>query len=440
MKSPLNQAPSRVFHRANSVSVNNNGFLLRNENFLLQREYRIKSKTAQIVQNEKKQCTFRPSINHSHVPSGKGFPARLLDCSHKTEAIAKLKAECERKEAEEIHKNCTFRPKIHSQNATSKYMESTKRICTERSISAASRTRSQSLADSNYTFRPVTNKVYKCMLGAKQYLKLNPYERLSKKVTDAQKVLEKYKKCEEGKLCEENKVELDQKDRLKDFYARLDEFNAKREEHKKRILEETYIDPTPKINRSMTTVKSMVLSGKEVKPEVSKQSEYTFHPEILPQSKNLKRKTASEMSYGPLVMKEMKLNDLKQGFEERERLKCTFTPVMHESKKYGMAQSKLQLKENMETYLERVSLIKKQKETEAAIQKQKKEYKEVVECTYHPKIKEMPYYVKIKAECEKDKSTREMRREAYYSKIHGKNNSQFYTLYIYFMCNKWISI
>ncbi len=77
----------------------------------------------------------------------------------------------------------------------------------------------------------------------------------------------------------------------------------------------------------------------------------------------------------------------------------------------------------METYLERIRIMNSQKETQAEIEKQKRDYAEAMECTHHPRIKEMPYYVKIRLESEKDSSIRGARKEAYYSTIHTKSKT-----------------
>ena len=256
-------------------------------------------------------------------------------------------------------------------------------------------------------------------------------------MNDAQRVLNLYKKCDEQKLYE--RALHTTKEKLTGFYERLEEFNQKREDNKKKLIEQMYIEPKPRINQSAVLstnatvnnglVTNNCANNKDVNNNKNKkvvkidQDECTFEPKILPQSKVMRSKTADEMTYGPLVMKEIRVNEMKKGLEQREQAKCTFAPVIYETKKYAGQQSKLQLKENMSTYLKRVSLIQEKKATVAAIQRKEREYKEVIECTHQPKIREMPYYVKIKMESDREKNLREIRKEAYYSKIHAKNVS-----------------
>jgi len=441
----IEQNKSPNFCRSNSVSClgrceekvkTNEEFLRRNSNFLTRKEYKIRSKAEEIEKNSLRECTFKPKLNRYKISSkspnhtNSVSLARLLDCSQKIEKIAKLKVENERKEAEEIHKTCTFHPKINNKimaQTRSKYLECTKKIISERNLEAGTRTRAQSVMnfDRNCTFHPAINKIYKDMKSVKEYLKENPYERLSKNVNEAEKVLKEFNNSTNimSNIKEKNQNE-NKNEALKNFYERLEKYNKYYEQRKIQLLEDTYIEPVPKINHSFTISAKTPNNGSKIQSqqhENSEKSEYTFHPKILDQSLRLQPKTPSEMAYKPQVIKEIKINDYKRNLEKQQKMLCPFAPNLYDSKKYSTEKSRLQLKENSETYIQRIKIKQQQKETEAEIQRKQIEFNESKECTHHPKIYEMPYYVKIKVAAERDKNIREVRKQFYYAKIHSKS-------------------
>jgi len=396
------------------------GFFQRIENFKNHKESRLREKEKMIRELETKECSFHPKINESENQNNSPktniaeITERLNRPNKKTDKIEQIRMEIEHKEAMEIMENCTFKPFVYSKYAKPKYLEAANEIGALKSLSVTCK--SCSNIDSQYTFRPETNKLPNHgMQQAKEYLSLDPYTRLSQSTTKAQKILEKYSNCEEDAIISKSQMQAgdNEKQKLQDFYNRQLSFEARKQENRQKLLLETSIKGMPEINKKSEEIAKNLVNFEERnevllnrnEDYIMKQGEefhkdYTFRPEINPVSKSIKQKSYDEMCYGPVVQKEMKIEKIKQNIAQKESKACSFRPTLNEKKKFEAVQSKLQLRDNIDTYLERVQLQKMKQENQAKIIQQKKEYEEIMQCTYAPKINDLPYYMKVKQEVE----------------------------------------
>ncbi len=387
---------------------------------------------------ELKECSFHPAVNArpgSVCLSDKSFGDRLYCQTRKKEIVEQLQKEKDERAEEEIKFNCTFKPKICSKNAKARYLEATKEICNARSLAAGQRLQPGKCAmePAGCTFQPTTNKISKSMKQAREYLRADPYTRLSEQKSQARKMLYLYGGCEDRALLSAAKEEpsttranpVQTAERLGEFLGRQSAFELRKEENKQRILDQMQVAPVPLINRDYDTLLLSQSGLRTSKKENSMEnviSEYTFHPTILPQSKNLRTRDPSELCYAPLAAKENKIKHLRRGLAQKESHECTFKPRLYESGKYADVLSKLQLTDNIDTYLQRVDIGEKQRENQAKLRQQQREFQETAECTHKPKIRELPSYVaNSRQDTGLGKST--MSRDSYYSRMQSKRGS-----------------
>lgn len=258
----------------------------------------------------------------------------------------------------------------------------------------------------------------------KEYLNVDPYTRLSNSKNKAQKMLSIYGNSEDEYFLSQDSTNLKNtqscslikhsSQQIEDFCERQSAFEAKKQEKRQKQIQEITKGQVPKINKKSKEIAKTLVDFNERNEVllnrkenlISKREEkefpekYTFHPQILPQSKKMNSKTVEEMSYVPMIQKERNITRIKEGMTRQETGECTFKPNIGGNKKYSEVQSKLQLNENIDTYLERINLSKQMKDNIGKIYQQEREYQEIAECTHKPQITELPYYMKIKQEIE----------------------------------------
>eukprot|EP00831_Metopus_contortus_P082866 TRINITY_DN9052_c0_g1_i1.p1 TRINITY_DN9052_c0_g1~~TRINITY_DN9052_c0_g1_i1.p1 ORF type:complete len:312 (+),score=34.35 TRINITY_DN9052_c0_g1_i1:75-1010(+) len=130
------------------------------------------------------------------------------------------------------------------------------------------------------------------------------------------------------------------------------------------------------------------------------ESFYTFSPSILVKSKQKEGKDYEQMSYGPGLQREIHLTYQKRILSEKESKHCTFSPQINKGKTYSGVQSRLQLANNLDTYIDRIQIQQYQKEQQALVKRQTREIGELIECTHKPQFSQIPYYMKVKQEAE----------------------------------------
>lgn len=124
---------------------------------------------------------------------------------------------------------------------------------------------------------------------------------------------------------------------------------------------------------------------KNFKKQQLDESQFSYHPEILPVSKQRRPQTLDELCYGPIKKKEEDVKALRKECMEKANKECTFAPLLREDG-YNNVNSKLKLKEGMNTYLQRMAQNRQKKEIKQRIYKELKEIEELTECTHTPKI------------------------------------------------------
>lgn len=115
------------------------------------------------------------------------------------------------------------------------------------------------------------------------------------------------------------------------------------------------------------------------------ESQFTHHPEILPASKQRRPQSFDEMCYEPVKKKQEKLKALRKEIMEKSNKEHTFTPELM-ADAYSHVDSKLKLKDGVNTYLEREKKRRQEKQRRQELSKQMREIEELAECTHAPKI------------------------------------------------------
>jgi len=115
------------------------------------------------------------------------------------------------------------------------------------------------------------------------------------------------------------------------------------------------------------------------------ESQFSYHPEISPMSKKKKPKTPHQMTYEAIKKKQEKIKALRKELMDKANKEYTFAPGLIEDP-YSKVDSKLKLKDELNTYLKRVKREKAEKERKRRISKGMREIEELAKCTHIPKI------------------------------------------------------
>lgn len=115
------------------------------------------------------------------------------------------------------------------------------------------------------------------------------------------------------------------------------------------------------------------------------ESQFSYHPEILPVSKQRKPQTLNELCYEPIKTKQENIKALRKELMEKVNKEYTFTPVLR-ADAYSKVGSKLRLKDGINSYLQRIAQTRREKEIKQRVHKELKEIEELIECTHIPKI------------------------------------------------------
>ena len=187
-----------------------------------------------------------------------------------------------------------------------------------------------------------------------------------------------------------------------DFFERQMLYELYKQQRKDKLMDEEARDQgKPIINSNSEKIaenlvgfdkrNEVLLNRKEnllVSNDKLDSDEYTFQPRILDSAKTLKVKGADEMCYGPVIHKEQKIQQMKSYLGAKEDRNLTFKPklITKNNKQLEKVKSRLQIKENLSTYIERMNLLKQRRETATLISQKQREIEDLEECTHHPKI------------------------------------------------------
>ena len=377
----FNMRPTPVFEPSFSV-LNSDGFIERQIHWDTKRSINQELKREQKMKIEVKECTFKPKTN-SVVASGfsQETVERLAKCRENVRVL-RMREEQERRKLEEELLPCTFHPQINKNSCVngSKYLADTPK---------------RNLNFEEPSFVPKVKGPGKGMKIAKEYVKQDPFERLSRPKELAQPEPED-DSPRSIKPATPNLEYSGCSFSTKPFFERQALYELMKLE-KKEVMENMPL-PQPYINeRSKKLVKKdffqrnqeMIEKKSGNKPDPNPCS---FQPKITNMAKMRRNRSFAEMSYGDLKKRNEKVEALKEVAEEKVREQTN--PSFYQSKSYINVKSKLQILDDPQSYIERIKSEQRKKEIVSQIMQEEKMKTELKECTYQPNVIEAPDYVK----------------------------------------------
>lgn len=133
-------------------------------------------------------------------------------------------------------------------------------------------------------------------------------------------------------------------------------------------------------------------ANQQERARVAKSADCTFEPKINRHSKQMPRRSYSEMSRGDALKRETAQRLMKLKLEQDEIGQFEFAPKIND--KSRQAQGKLRVLDDPETYVERVhreQAIQAERARQQALQAESTEYDE---CTFKPEVHDAPEYIK----------------------------------------------
>jgi hypothetical protein len=329
---------------------------------------------------EVKDCTFHPKTNVIAAKFSQDTIERLARIKE-TSRLLKIKEENEQLKIEEEMKACTFQPQINKGSSVSgsKYMSETPK---------------KSPNYEQHTFVPKVRGPSSKMKTAKEYVKQDPFERLSRPKELYQP------EPEEPELSVKSATPVPDyygsSFSSRPFFERQALYELMK--HEKKELLNSQEPNKPLINeRSKKLVKNsffernseMIQKKNTTKTDPDPCS---FQPKITNQAKMRRNRSVAEMSYGDSKKKSDKIEFLKEQAEEK--IRETVNPSTFQSKSYASVKSKLGIIDDPSSYIERIKAQQRKKEIEAQMIKEEKIKQDLSECTYAPAIIDAPSYVK----------------------------------------------
>lgn len=312
------------------------------------------------VDEEVKDCTFQPKIT-SLATTKEGSFQRLTD-SRSRQSLERLRSELKQKENFDQLKECTFQPAINPKSRTVSTRPST--ITSPRNSQDIER----------YTFTPSILGVKRTMSRATEYVQSPAFERLT-----APKPEDLPLPTVEFEVLKP--IPYESEFVSQPFFERQAAYEVKKlERHAGRIKQ---LPPKPKINelskKLITTdfaTRNKAFIEKQNKPRAAYDPECSFHPSI------------TKLPY-----------EVKQPPKHRT---CHNTPPQPKSPPkptstssgYSYVKSRLQLQEDPDTYIARVTLQQRERQNFADNIKALKAEQELAECTHRPAITEAPSYIR----------------------------------------------
>ena len=320
------------------------------------------------VKFERQECTFQPKTHYS--PSR--FTQETLNrlSQHKdTSKYAQSKKENDYKNLQKELEACTFEPMINrtSAGAESRYL----------SQSPPSKPRSSE----EHRFAPRVKGPLKHMTSAREYIKQNPFERLSKhKVAFEPEVPTSLSK---SPVPECSGVSFSSKS----FFERQALFELNKKDKIEAM--DLYFDHKPVINERSKRLVKKTFSQRNQEMIEKKQSPkkdpnvFPFRPKITKMAKM--KKYSSFRSIAP---------EKPQVFISEAASPEPIYEQMQARNSYSGIKSKLQILQDPEEFIERLKAEQRAKEIEIMMSREDKMRKELEECTHQPAVIDAPDYVK----------------------------------------------
>ena len=358
-----------------------NEFLDRQSQFQFKKHFNNETLREQKLQYETRECTFQPKTNADNVSFSQDTIARLTKSRENTRLL-KLKEDQDRRKLEEEMQACTFHPQINRNSCISgsKYLSETPK---------------KEFFGESPTFVPRVKGPSKKMKSANEYIKQDPFERLSRPKESYQPEPEEpeysIKSTTPVPDCYGSSFST------RPFFERQALYELMK--HEKREMMEQQSPKRPIINeRSKKIVKSSFterneeMIKKKTEPKIDYPDLCTFQPKITNLAKMRRNRSFAEMTYGDSKKKSEKIEYLKEMAEEK--LKELVNPSIFQSKSYANVKSKLQILDDPQSYIDRIKSQQRKKEIHAQINKEEKIRQEISECTHAPVVIDAPTYVK----------------------------------------------
>ena len=382
---------------------------------------------------ETSECTFRPSVNPKSKTMFSGN-TNLYQSRSKMRAKINEEETLRMKQDSEIAE-CTFKPNLNPVSVELAINAAQRKA---NSVSRHSIALEEALAEC--TFVPRTNNVKPHMSHASSYLELNPFDRLyhglpsdstdydgtprvknskssipKSEVRSVKKTL--FKSASSNDMMDSfpsEDEEVNTRASIADFEARQATFRAKKAANVEKIkasVEENYGNPIlnrkslkiatqnnpndflGRLQQNVDKINQKKSDAAALRSNFS-DPECTFAPQITTKAKNRKPRTAYEISKVDQDKKETKIKILMMAEEERELEGVTFRPALNNRP----ASSRLQILNDPDSYMLRLQERQKYLEEKKMMIKQAEEEKELAECTFAPKTKDAPDYVKRMAQ------------------------------------------
>eukprot|EP00916_Digyalum_oweni_P019147 GHVL01031892.1.p1 GENE.GHVL01031892.1~~GHVL01031892.1.p1 ORF type:complete len:154 (+),score=45.37 GHVL01031892.1:395-856(+) len=136
---------------------------------------------------------------------------------------------------------------------------------------------------------------------------------------------------------------------------------------------------------------------KNRKSKMSWTEELTFHPRINESSKMLPSPSISDLVDGNICQKFEKIKNKKNQIEEDEEKNLTFRPQIN-AKKFTNVGPKIRTREASDAYMKAVEEARLIAEMKRLKELSQKEEDEMKECTFQPKTKQIPSFIRRYAE------------------------------------------
>jgi len=371
------------------------------------KEYQATEKKKQ----ETGQCTFKPQLNKTSKLLTSNERQDLRNVSLRSQARAKVvEREIRRQQEQEHLKHCTFQPTI---NKASKQMVSRNRSLqsySQRSKRNEQRVLEEAMKDC--TFTPQINKVKKHMQAANLYLEMTPFERLSQ---PCQRYSNDETWHDEGGGHETFSLVTASKKKAPlspGFLKRTEEHIQRKKKTVERHLEKERQEfHRPRLNKKSVKIVQGTFFERMKQAKQRRESttrlqegpddaECTFSPRINIMSQNLKGRSAKEMSEGDYALKASKLELARMYQRKQELSDVTFRPERKTKNHYwdSMSESTLKISSEPHNFTERVAEMQARKEEKLRRRQVELEESELDKCTFKPKTKQAPEFVKRIAE------------------------------------------
>jgi hypothetical protein len=340
---------------------NNDNFLERQSQWEVKKSLNHEQLREMKEKHEFRECTFQPKTNVS--PSK--FSQETIERLSKHRDLAGYTQSRQAKEQEKLLKElaiCTFEPMINSVHADSRYL---------------SQSPSKPRKAEEPSFAPQVKGALKNMKSVREYLKLDPFERLSKPQAEVSLKIE-------SPEARSPKKDLNGQISKKSFFERQAFYELQKFEKRENLQ---VFNHQPVINeRSKKMVKKTFDERNQEMIEKRKKPKkdpyvYSFRPKITRMAKLRKYRSFHEIS------SDRRKGEVIESPENRFDLKI---PV----KSFDGIKSKLQILNDPEGFIERLKNEQRRRDEEIMEMKEDRMRKELEECTYQPNVIDSPEYVK----------------------------------------------